>query len=270
MNFTQRFLRRATRDLWEQKKRDAQTKLRGAVEDKIYHHRLGGLSEAEAERAALRDLGSPAAIARHLREVHTLPQALKGLVFVGVAGLLGLQAVAQVAVVNSAYLKTDTVACRLPTAAELASMNADLRGRYDRIIVDQGGPEQFLARCRRTNAGGLVMLKVADLLGALKVGGVKITEQAQVTPTTPLIIFTGAKGDTPSASFTTTEIQGGRYLESSMLIPFLKQVTALPLRLSGRINPVLQMGELKLQLGTVDAPVNRMRALFGVLLPLVP
>lgn len=257
MKATQRFLRQATQGLWGQKKRDAQTELRGAVEDKVYRYRLLGLDETEATAAALRDLGSPAAIARHLSEVHTMPQLLKTMLLVGVGAMLSFQAVAQVAVVNSASLKTDTVDCRLQTAAELALMNADLRSRYDRIIAGQGGREKFLARCRSTNFGGLVMLKVTDLLSALKAAGVKITEQVEViTPTTPLTPTTAANGNTFDTSFATTEIQGGRYLESSMLIPFLKRATTLPLRLSGLTNPVLHVGEAKLQLGAGEVPVR--------------
>lgn len=256
MSEVARYLNRATRGLWGEKKRDAQTELRGAIEDKIYRHRLLGLSETEATTAALRDLGSPAAIARELSEVHSMPQVFKTLLFVGVGTLLSLQALAQVTVVKSAYLTTDTVECRLQTAAELALMSADLRGRYDRIIAEQGGPEKFLAKCRSTDFGGLVLLKVADLLGALKAGGVRITEQAEVTPTTPLMTYTGENSTTPDASFITTEVQGGRYLASSMLIPFLKRATTLPLRLSGLTNPVLQVGDAKLQLGAGAVPVR--------------
>ncbi|WP_019588043.1 permease prefix domain 1-containing protein [Deinococcus apachensis] len=71
MRETEVYLNRATRGLWGQKRRDAQTELRGAIEDKVYRYRLLGLSEAEAARAALRDLGSPHAIARDLSRVHT-------------------------------------------------------------------------------------------------------------------------------------------------------------------------------------------------------
>lgn len=256
MNAVDRYLKRATQGLWGEKKRDAQTELRGAIEDKVYRHRLLGLNETEAIAAALRDLGRPAAIARELSEVHSMPQVFKTMLFVGVGTLLSFQAVAQVAVVKSAYLQTDTVECRLQTAAERALMSADLRGRYDRMTAEQGGPEKFLEKCRSTNFGGLVLLKVADLLGALKAGGVTIREQSEVTPTTPLMTYTGENSTTPDASFVTTEIQGGRYLESSMLIPFLRRATALPLRLSGLTNPVLQVGEAKLQLGAGAVPVR--------------
>lgn len=262
----QRYLQQATRGLWGQQRREAQAELRGAIEDKIYRHRLLGLNETEAEGAALRDLGPPAAIARELSEVHTMPQMFKTLLFVGVGAILSFQAVAQVAVVKSASLATDTVACRLQTAAELALMSADLRGRYDRMIAEQGGPEKFLEKCRSTNFGGLVLLKVADLLGALKAGGVTIREQSEITQTTPLMTYTGENSATPSASFITTEIQGGRYLESSMLIPFLRRATALPLRLSGLTNPVLQVGEAKLQLGAGAVPVRTTELLSAALI----
>ncbi|CAM3579486.1 hypothetical protein DESA109040_16990 [Deinococcus saxicola] len=135
-------------------------------------------------------------------------------------------------------------------------MSLPLQGRYNRIIADQGGPEKFLEKCRSTDFGGLVLLKVADLLSALKAGGVQLREQVEDTPTTPLVTYTGADSTTPDASFITTEIQGGRYLESSMLIPFLKRATTLPLRLSGLTNPVLQVGEAKLQLGAGAVPVR--------------
>ena len=101
MSATDRYLHRATRGLWGQRKRDALMELRGAIEDKIYRHRLCGLSEIEAERAALRDLGSPAAIARELGVVHTGPQVMRVTLLLGVAGLLGMRAAAQLPTVQA-------------------------------------------------------------------------------------------------------------------------------------------------------------------------
>ena len=94
MKETERFIRRATRSLWGQARRDAALELRGAVEDKLYRYSLLGLSAPEAERAALRDLGSPSAIARELGTVHSLPQGVKVGLFAGLAGLLSFQALA--------------------------------------------------------------------------------------------------------------------------------------------------------------------------------
>ncbi|GGO29685.1 permease prefix domain 1-containing protein [Deinococcus humi] len=258
MNPEEQFVRRATRGLWGQKKREAQTELRGAIEDKIYRHRLLGLNETEATTAALRDLGSPRAIARELGEVHTLPQTLKVLAFTGVAGLLGLQALAQVAVINSAYSSMDLqTICRPPTAQELAAMPVAQRESLERVLGAPEGAERYQADCRRgLPMNGPVALKVADLLTALRAGGIPVSDQAGATPTTPLSIYGGPKSDIPDATYITRDIQGERYLDSSLIIPFLKQVTSLPLHLDGLTNPVLSVGDVTLQLGTSAAPVQ--------------
>ncbi|CAM3553854.1 permease prefix domain 1-containing protein [Deinococcus frigens] len=100
MTAIQRFLNQATRGLWGQKKRDSQAELIGAIEDKMCRYRLLGLNEVDAITAALRDLGSPAAIARELGEVRTLPQVMKTLLFIGIGATLSFQALAQVPAVQ--------------------------------------------------------------------------------------------------------------------------------------------------------------------------
>lgn len=61
MNEVDRYLKRATRGLWGQKRRDAQAELRGAVEDKVYLCRLQGQSEAQAwpQRYAIWEIHRP-------------------------------------------------------------------------------------------------------------------------------------------------------------------------------------------------------------------
>ena len=68
------FIRHATRGLWGTRKRDAALELRGAIEDKIYRHQLCGLSAADAERAALRDLGGGQG---ELKSMRTHPDHLR-------------------------------------------------------------------------------------------------------------------------------------------------------------------------------------------------
>lgn len=94
MSRTERYLTQATRGLLGAKRIEARTELRGAIEDKIWRHTLAGLNPDDAETAALRDLGSPHAVARDLHRVHTPPSVLRATLLLGVAGLLSLQAVA--------------------------------------------------------------------------------------------------------------------------------------------------------------------------------
>lgn len=272
MNPKEDFIGQATRGLWGQKKRDAQTELRGAVEDKMYRHRLGGLGEAEAERAALRDLGSPATIARDLHRVHTGPQIARMTLLLGLTGLLGLQAVAQIQPIQTAYTASDiNNTCRVATPAELQTGTPAIQEQYRRQIARYGGAQAFLQRCRGGELPivGHPLLKVSDVLAALKAGGIQVGDQmdfTSATSTTPLILYTGTNHDTPGPLYQTTDIGGERYIGTGDLIAFLTLATTQPLRLSGARNPVLQVGQAKLQLGTERAPLLRTNVVAGVIL----
>ena len=261
MTETDRFLKQATRGLWGQKKRDVQTELRAGVEDKIYRHRLNGLGEAEAERAALRDLGSPATIARSLNSVHTGPQLARMTLLLGLTALVGLQAVAQMQTIQTAYKPSDIKdVCRVATPAELRIAPPAVKQPYLQLLARYGGAQAFLQRCRSGEvpiAGG-PLLKVADVLSALKAGDIQVGDQTNfnlASMTTPLIVFTGINHDTPGPVYQTTDIHGERYIGTGDLIAFLTFATTLPLQLSGVRNPVLQIGQAKLQLGTARTPV---------------
>jgi len=272
MTETDRFLKRATRGLWGQKKRDVQTELRAGVEDKIYRHRLNGLSEPEAERAALRDLGSPAAIARSLNHVHTGPQLARMTLLLGLTGLLGLQAVAQVQPIQTAYKPSDIESvCRVAPPAELRTAPPAVQKQYRQQLDSYGGAQAFLQKCRNGELpiAGNPLLKVADVLAALQAGGVQVGDQTgfmSATSTTPLIVYTGTNHDTPGPLYETTDIHGERYIGTGDLIAFLTFATTQPLRLSGVRNPVLQIGQAQLQLGTARTPLLRTNAVAQVIL----
>lgn len=272
MNEIDRFLKRATRGLWGQKKRDAQTELRSAVEDKIYRHRLSGLGESEAVRAALRDLGSPATIARDLNHVHTEPQIARMTLLLGLTGLLGLQAVAQVQSIQTAYKPSDIESiCRVPTPAELKTSPRAIQTQYRQQLAHYGGAQAFLQKCRNGELpiAGNPLLKVDDVLAALKAGGITVGDQTDFTSapsTTPLILYTGTNHDTPGPLYQTTDIRGERYIGTGDLIAFLTFATTQPLRLSGVRNPVLRVGQTALQLGTDRTPLLRTNAVAQIIL----
>lgn len=272
MNAVDHYLKRATRGLWGQKRQNAQAELRGAVEDKIYRHRLLGLNEIEAEGAALRDLGSPAAIARDLTRVHTGPHLAQMTLLLGLTGLLGLQAVAQVQSIGAAYTASyiDTV-CRVATPAELQTASPAMQEQYRQRLARYGGAQAFLQKCRKGELPtiGNPLLRVKDVLAALKAGGIQVGDQTDftsATSTTPLIVYTGANRDTPGPLYQTTDIGGERYIGAGNLIGFLTLATTQPLRLSGPRNPVLQVGQAKLQLGTDRTPLLRTNVVAGVIL----
>lgn len=253
MSPAEQYIRHATRGLGGQTRADAQAELRGAIEDKVYRYTLLGMAPAEAEQAALRDLGSPAAIAGGLGRVHVGTAAMRTALVIGVAGLLGFQAVAQVRTVTSAYLTANLKdVCRLATAAELQVLSPAARADYDRKLAAMGGPEGALLRCEQALPVS-VLLKVSDLLGALK--GVALTAQT-ATSSLSLTVLDGTRRDTPKAAYLIFEQGGEQYLNSEFLIPYLRLVTNAPLRLQGLTNPKLLVGDTALQIGSSAAPVH--------------
>lgn len=250
MKRTERYLQRATLGLWGQRRADVRAELRGAVEDKLYRYQLLGLSPEAAETAALRDLGSPHRLAWSLGFVHTGTTTLRLSLLLGMAGLLSLQAVAQVATVKSAF-GTERSDCRLAVPADFQT--AAIQAKYARLLQAYGGPERYLQLCRAGQFEPSALLNVTDLLSALTAGGVPIRALPEATPTTPLLLL-GPTG-TPEISFGTVAIKGERYLNSPQVLPFLRRATTLPIQVSGLKNPIIHVGDVALQLGTSAAPV---------------
>lgn len=253
MRETEAYLNRATRGLWGQKRRDARTELRGAIEDKVYRHRLLGLSEAEASRAALRDLGSPHAIARDLSRIHTLPQAARAALLVGIATLVGVRAVAQVPTV-SATSSTPITACKLDDAV-LQRLIPSERERLRAELAKPGGRERLEAECRRQSQGPNDLLKLKDLLAALRVGGVDV----QVLEGTDAFLSLRFPNQTERQPLNINdlvrEIGGETYVPVGNLLGQLRYVLKAPVRLTGLMNPTLEIGPTRMQLGTKDQPV---------------
>lgn len=94
------------------------------------------------------------------------------------------------------------------------------------------------------------------MVATLRDSDMEISCQQQSSADAPLFSSTGNRTVFPGVAFLTTHIQGERYLTANMAIPYLKQVTTSPLHLDGLINPVLSVGAVKVQLGTLAAPVE--------------
>lgn len=250
----EQFIRHATRGLWGNRKRDAALELRGAIEDKIYRHQLCGLDAADAERAALRDLGSPHAIARDLSGVHTAPTALRATLLLGVAGLLSFQATAQIPTVGSAFRTQDLQECRVLSPEEVASLNAGALARLQRVYAQYGGPEGLNAQCKK-GAFLFPLLNVTDLLAAMTAA--KVPVYAAPSPiSTSALVLKGSPDGNPQISYMTELVNGQRYVSSRVLMGFVRSVTAQPFTLTGLTNPVLTIGAARIPVGTAQAPVR--------------
>ncbi|MBB5236105.1 hypothetical protein [Deinococcus budaensis] len=252
---TERYLDRATRGLWGQARRDARLELRGAVEDKVYRFSLLGLDGPEAVQAALRDLGSPHAIARDLSRVHSLPHAARAALLAGVAGLLGVQALAQVPTVR-AIAERQTEECRPLSPAARQTLTAQQRQTYDAFVQSKGGPEGAVAWCQQQVDQRSDLLSLKDIVVALEAGGVQV-DMLDGVEGYLILSFPGGKNTQGlDLSHSLKQVGGQAYVSKLVLLGRLRQsVTKVPLRLEGLVNPVLQLGPAKLQLGTPSTPV---------------
>jgi hypothetical protein len=256
MRDTERFLRQATRGLWGQRKRDALTELRGAVEDKVYRHRLAGLNEADATLAALRDLGSPHAIARDLTRIHSGPGLLRTTLLLGVAGLLSLQAVAQINPVHATADPRNTSFCTFDQAS-LNRMSEPTAQSIRQQLSLPGEREKIVAAClEQLSDLGNQLLRLRDIWAAFRRSGVQVE---QLPGDLGLYNLTFPEHPTPRFINLSQSVQfvgGEKYIDLPFLISVLTNSTDAPLRLMGTQNPTLRVGPATLRLGTPAAPVR--------------
>lgn len=257
MKEAERFIRRATRGLHGQTRQDAQTELRGAVEDKVYRYTLLGLTEQDALNAALRDLGNPNDIARELGVVHVVPNALKFLLLAGLAGVLTIQAAAQIPAVRAAPRPADArdQTCDF-SPAQIAQLPKEYADYVGQEIKRLGGRANAEASCRANMPQPNQYLRLSDFVSALRAGGVGVQESKDFNGFLELT-FPGQ--DTPQTLNLNSgfEFIGGEaYITKFELLKRLRSSLDVPLKLTGLDNPVLSIGPAKLQLGTPATPIR--------------
>ena len=269
VNGTERYLRQATRGLSGQARRDAQTELRGAIEDKAWRLTLLGMEPDEASRAALRDLGSPHAIASGLTRVHTLPKAALAAVLAGVSMLLGVQALAAVPVVRAIQDPTYKF-CVYDEATLKAIKPIEAAARLRLQIALPGGRAKAEADCRANSPVPFnEYLRFSDLTQAFRAGGIGVRTLPELDGFLYLTIPGHGPERVVNLSDFVTRVAGQPYVPIWLLVSSLRLLSDVPVRLTGTVNPVLEIGSAKLQLGTKETPVQAVdvytAALFEIL-----
>jgi len=255
VNEIERYLRRATRGLSGQVRRDAQQELRGAIEDKVWRFTLLGMNPEEATRAALRDLGRPQAIASGLTRVHTLPRMALAAVLAATATLLGVQALAQVPTVR-AMADPEYQSCVYDETALQRASNEDA-ARWRLQLSQPGGRARLEAACRATTPSlGNTLLRLSDLTSALTRAGVWVRTPERRLEGFLYLTFPGSPAEqTLDLSEYLRELAGESYVQTWSLINHLRRTPGVPVRLTGQVNPVLHLGETAIQLGTPATPI---------------
>lgn len=222
----------------------------------MYRLRFLGLSAEEAAGRALRELGSPEAVALELGRTHSLPHLARAALFAGVATLLGVQALAGVPTVRAAP-EPSFLSCtfdeaflqRLP-AAEAATVRQQLAKPGERARLE--------AECLKYSpaASRNQLLRLADIIAALRAGGVTVNSLAGFDGMMELV-FPGEEGvQSLDLSYDVQRVNGEVYVSKWGLMERLRSSLTAPLRLTGLENLILEIGPARLQLGTAQTPVR--------------
>ena len=104
-----RYLDRATKGLWGKKRLEVKEELSAHIEARVTAHRIAGLSEADATKLSLDELGHPKEVNNEMFKLYTLPTALG-------SSLLLLAALAlSVVLLSNSVAQTVTGTFYLPT-----------------------------------------------------------------------------------------------------------------------------------------------------------
>lgn len=133
-----RYLARATRGLWGQRRALVRSELEGHVRARVHDLRLLGLSEEKALSRALDELGAPALVSRGMARLYTLPRVtpllFAGLLFASAISL-SQRPVAEMEVLRVGSLpRCDTRALTL----QIVEVPNSLRFDTERCAVDMG------------------------------------------------------------------------------------------------------------------------------------
>ena len=240
----ERYLNRATLGLWGTKQRHVRAELSGNIREAMLEYQLQGLNVQQSLEASLRDFGNPNKLALQLTEVHTMPMLHKTALLAGVATaaiLIAVSSAAPIQISRTAPLPD----CRTvnPEAVMNAAFNCSFEGAWLK-----------LADLRREveAAGGAVALEGNQL--TIRFAGDAVAVTFSVANPAPLKPMPGGMPEYVFYSFLSFERDGDTLISLGKIIHHVVEQSRLPIRLSGWLNPILRVGDTKIELGTSAAP----------------
>lgn len=213
MNDTERYLKHATRGLWGKEKKALRTELLGHIRIRTTELMTTGLSETEAERQTLRELGAPQEVSRGMAGVYALQTAVKG------------------------TLAASLLACAALLSVQQVQAQVQVKGIFGQTGNSGPGPYLNLEQLRQELArtGGSITLKEENrYIGTLNLTGKPLT--AYKMPTWPGAIY---------------RENGQDYLNARVLMAALHS-TGAPLAVHGWKNPTLTAGGVSIRIETDD------------------
>lgn len=219
------YLHGATRGLRRRERQAVTSELLGHIEARVQDFKLGGLSDAEALRQTLRELGEPAHVQRGMQRVYVWPGLIR------TAGLSSL-----------------LIAGLAVGAFQLSSVLAQVQG-YKPTFTPLPGPYTYV--------------DTQSLRDELQKAGVTVTgdlNRPSLTlpgQTTPIQVNT-AQSDLPAfvnRAVVRDYLNGHSYLDLNAVVSAAIGA-GQRVRVEGWLNPKLHLGNVTLALGTADQPLE--------------
>ncbi|WP_216322578.1 permease prefix domain 1-containing protein [Deinococcus aestuarii] len=245
MNDLDRYLTRATRGLPRAERHRVREELRSSLLERAAEHQVAGHSGEEALRLALHEFGDPRPLAAGMQRLYTLPRLTLALLLAGSVLVLGVPSLARPPAVPALR----DPALQAPSCAQQnATPRAGLPGLWDRWVDGR-----WETSCRAPWTTDLTYLRLADFIAALARQGV----QAWTVNESRLHLrFPGQSQDEVVDLGTVLHHRAGeRYLHKYELLNVLIRDLHGPVRLEGILNPTLELGSVRLKLGTPSAPL---------------
>ncbi|WP_027482979.1 permease prefix domain 1-containing protein [Deinococcus pimensis] len=238
MTDLERYLRRATLGLPRRQRDDVRDELEEHILERAAGLQAFGMSERDAIRHAIDDLGPPASVGIAMNGIYVLPQLLKVTALSTLVATLGLSAVttsgAQVAALTQRPQSPTCVTTTKPLTARKAIT----------VTSTKGNVTCYVFKDVRVYRG--LYLNLDSLEDTLRAKGVKVTTQAAKTT----YLFPGATREvTPRVAF---RKGADRYLNILDLDASFGP-SGLPVRVSGWTNPTVTVGDVSFTVGTATS-----------------
>jgi hypothetical protein len=241
MDALEQYLNAATRWLFGKRKHQVRTELKGNIQERLLEFQLGGYSPDEGLAAALHEFGSAKKISLQLLEVHTMPFVYKSSVAIGaVFGAVIL------AVTSSAAPLAVTNLAPLPecSTTPIESLNSVIRCAFPGTWVRYSQLKQELE-----SQGGAALLENQTL--RLRFAGDAKEIQFQIK-NPEVLVLPGGYPEVQYHSFISFEKDGDTFISIALTVSQIAKQSGLAMRLRGWQNPVLQVGQTELTLGTAE------------------
>ena len=257
------YLKQATQGLNGKKRAQVLRELRGNLPARANEFQAFGSSESQALEKALDEFGAARAVSKGFYEVYTMPILNK---WTAAAGLIGIAAFLSLNATASGVnftLEAPVPVCAITSEGKLNAELCTVKGESWlelNSLVETFQANKVPAR-----------VEVSEGTSLPKYGAEPTQRVTLLLPGQAPIVLETLKGsgqESVGGPISTFSRDGKRYISTETFVAALGKAQ-IPLKVSGFINPTLELANVQIELGSVAQPVNLLSGLERMILNLV-